>query len=257
MLASLIFIQFLLLTKLAGQYHYGTPPRSILRADGGTRISSIQDLEDKDIILGGLLRVHKGDGNGKCGEIFLDKALEHLEAVLFAIDLVNNDPHVLPNITLGYDIRDTCISENIALDESIDFLLSSGRLQLESCKESQSNNDSTKPPVIAVIGAIYSSVSIPVASVFRLFNMPQISFASTSPLLSNRDLYPYFYRTVPPDNYQAQAMIDLIVSFGWDYVSTIYSNNLSGQPGINEFHNLAKAKGVYIDFKIGIERGYH
>ena len=179
--------------------------------------------------------------------------MEHLEAVLFAIDLVNNDPHVLPNITLGYDIRDTCISENIALDEGIDFLLSSGRLQLENCQESQSNNDSTKPPVIAVIGAVYSSVSIPVASFFRLFNMPQISFASTSPLLSNRDLYPYFYRTVPPDNHQAQAMIDLIVSFGWDYVSTIYSNNLYGQPGINEFHNLAKVKGVCIDFNIGIE----
>ena len=255
-LVSLIFFQFLLLTNCIAQYHYGTPPGSILRADGGTRISGIQDLEDKDIILGGLLRVHSNDptsGGGKCGEIFLDKTLEHLEAVFFAIDLVNNDPHVLPNITLGYDIRDTCISENIALDESIDFLLSSGRLQLESCEESQSKNVSTKPPVIAVIGAVYSSVSIPVASFFRLFNMPQISFASTSPLLNNRDLYPYFYRTVPPDSHQAQAMIDLIVFFGWDYVSTIYSNNLYGQPGINEFHNLAKAKGVCIDFNMGIE----
>ena len=255
-LVSLMLVQFLLLTNCAAQYHYNSPPGSILRDDGGTRISGIQDFEDKDIILGGLLRVHSNNpapGGGKCGKLLFDKALEHLEAVLFAIDLVNNDPHILPNIRLGYDIRDTCISENIALDESIDFLLSSGRLQLESCKESQSNNVSNKPTVIAVIGAIYSSVSIPVASVFRLFNMPQISFGSTSPLLSNRDLYPYFYRTVPPDNYQAQAMIDLIVSFGWDYVSTIYSNNLYGQPGINEFHNLAKTKGVCIDFNIGIE----
>ena len=43
------------------------------------------------------------------------------------IGLVNNDPQVLPNITLGYDIKDTCISENIALDESVDLVLSSGR----------------------------------------------------------------------------------------------------------------------------------
>ena len=255
-LVSLILFDFLLFNNCVVQYHYGTPPGTILRADGGTRISGIQDLEDKDIILGGLLRVHTNDptaGGGKCGEILLDKALEHLEAVFFALDLINNDPHLLPNITLGYDIRDTCISENIALDEGIDFLLSSGRLQLESCQDSQSNNVSTKPPVIAVIGAVYSSVSIPVASVFRLFNMPQISFASTSPLLNNRDLYTYFYRTVPPDSHQAQAMIDLIVSFGWDYVSTIYSNNLYGQPGINEFHNLAKAKAVCIDLNIGID----
>ena len=247
-----VFFQFLLLTKCAAQYHYDTPG-SFLRADGGTRISGIQDLEDKDIILGGLLRVHKSDGNGKCGEIFVDKALEHLEAVLFAIDLVNNDPHVLPNITLGYDIRDTCISENIALDESVDLVLSGDRLELESCQESQSNNVSTKPPVVAVIGAVYSSVSIPVASFFRLFNIPQVSFASGSPLLSDRDLYTYFYRTIPSDSGHAQAMIDLILYFGWDYVSTIYSNGLYGQPGYKAFHDLADTKGVCIDLIKGID----
>ena len=248
-----VFLQFLTFTACAAQYYYGIPPENVLRADGGTRISGIQDFEDEDIILGGLLRVHQSDGSGKCGEIFLDKTLEHLEAVLFAIDLVNNDPHVLPNITLGYDIRDTCISENIALDESVDLVFSSGGLELESCQESQSNNISTKPPVVAVIGAVYSSVSIPVASFFRLFKVPQVSFASTSPLLNNRDLYTYFYRTVPPDSEQAQAMIDLILSFGWDHVSTIYSKNLYGQPGINEFHDLANAKGICIDFNKGID----
>ena len=40
---------------------------SVLRADEGTRISGIQDLEDKDIVLGGLLRVLKHNGRGKCG----------------------------------------------------------------------------------------------------------------------------------------------------------------------------------------------
>ena len=177
-----------------------------------------------------------------------------MEAVLFAIDLVNSDPNILPNITLGYDIRDTCISENIALDEAVDFVSPSCHLEVESCFDSDSNkNVSTKPPVVAVIGAIFSSVSIPLASFFRVFNMPQISFTSSSPLLSNRDLYTYFYRTVPPGYLQAQAMIDLIIYFGWEYVSTIYSNNLYGRPGIDEFHKLAKSKSVCIDYNKGID----
>ena len=195
-------------------------------------------------------------GGGKCGEMFVDTSIENMEAMFFAIDLVNSDPYLLPNITLGYDIRDTCTSENIALDESVDLVFSSGRLELESCIDSESNNVSTKPPVVAVIGAIVSSVSIPVASFFRVFNMPQISFSSTSPLLSNRDRYTYFYRTVPPDNQQAQAMIDLILHFGWHHVSTIYSNNLYGRPGINEFHLLAEANGICIDFDKGIEDNF-
>ena len=48
-------------------------------------------------------------------------------------------------------------------------------------------------------------------------------------------------------------MIDLLLYFGWDYVRTIYSNNLYGQPSINEFHNLAKSKGVCIDLNIDTE----
>ena len=172
----------------------------------------------------------------------------------FAIDLVNNDPYVIPNITLDYDIRDTCISENIALDESVDLVFSSGHLELESCSTSELNhNISTKPPVVAVIGAVYSSVSIPLASFICLFNIPQVSFTSSSPLLSDGSLYTYFYRTVPPDNEQAQTMIDLILYFSWGYVSTIYSNGLYGQPGITEFHDLADTNGVCIDLIKGID----
>ena len=151
-----VFSQFLLLTHCAVQYHYGTNV-SVLRTDAGTRISGIQDLEDKDIVLGGLLRVHKHNGSGKCG--YLDKSLEYLEAILFAIDLVNNDPHLLPNITLGYDIKDTCISESIALDECVDSVLSSGHLKLKSCFDSKFNSSiSTISPVGAVIGAIDSHI---------------------------------------------------------------------------------------------------
>ena len=35
-------------------------------------------------------------------------------------------------------------------------------------------------------------------------------------------------------------MIDLIVYFGWEHVSSIYSKNMYGQPGIDEFHRLAQ-----------------
>ena len=77
--------------------------------------------------------------------------------------------------------------------------------------------------------------------------MPQISFSSTSPLLNNRDRNTYFYHTVPPDNQQAQAMIDIILHFGWYHVSTIYSDNLYSRPSINEFHLLAEANSVCID----------
>ena len=81
---QVVFCHLLLLIECSAQYHYGTCPESILRADGDTRISGIQDHRDKDIILGGLLRVHSHDptsGGGKCGEILLHKSVENMEAM--------------------------------------------------------------------------------------------------------------------------------------------------------------------------------
>ena len=91
---------FKVLIECIVQYCYGSLSASFCKADGGTRISGIQDLEDKDIILGGLLRVHKHDDNGKCGKVYVDKTMENLEAVLFAIDIVNSDPNCMETVQL-------------------------------------------------------------------------------------------------------------------------------------------------------------
>ena len=44
-----------------------------------------------------------------------EDGMDMLEAMLYAIDSVNSDPNLLPNLTLGYDIRDTCKRENVAM----------------------------------------------------------------------------------------------------------------------------------------------
>ncbi|CAG7820054.1 unnamed protein product, partial [Allacma fusca] len=64
--------------------------------------------------------------------------------------------------------------------------------------------------VIGVIGGQSSSVSIQVANLLRLFQIPQISYMSTSPQLSNRERFPYFFRTVPSDVNQAHAILDIL-----------------------------------------------
>ena len=72
----------------------------------------------------GLLHIHSEDpskAGGKCGPIRDD---EELEAMLFAIDSINADQTLIPNVTFGFDVRDTCYSENIALGYSTSILLS-------------------------------------------------------------------------------------------------------------------------------------
>ena len=228
-------------------------PVKVLYAEN-MRIRGFKSIEQSDFTLGGLFPVHTSkESGGECSSKWMNQGMDFVEAFLYAVDLVNDDPEILPNITLGYDIRDTCISEYIALDEVIDLVLSSNNQQPSDC---DCQNGSTKNDIPVVVGAYASFVSIPVASFLRSFKIPQISYSSTSVLLSNRDRYRYFFRTVPSDDQQAQVMIDLALYFNWTYVSTIHSNDLYGEPGIDKFRQLAKANGICIDLDEGIDDGF-
>ena len=241
-------------------YEFDVSPDIVLLEQHTDRIRGITQNEGVDFILGGLFPVHTSSGSG-CGEIRLEKGLERLEAMLFAIDLINNDTELLPGLRLGYDIRDSCNTENVALDESIHLISSGDLLDVESCAgeaplTTSTLNTTERVSTSAVIGAASSFVSIPVASLLRLFNIPQVSYASSSPVLSNRDRYGYFYRTVPADDLQARAMIDLALRFEWRYFSTIYSDNPYGEPGIDELRRLAQENGLCIDVDEGIGESF-
>lgn len=61
---------------------------------------------DGDIMVGGLFPVHSereggGDGTERCGDLQPDKGVQRLEAMLYAIDLINADPTLLRGAKLG------------------------------------------------------------------------------------------------------------------------------------------------------------
>ena len=249
---SLAFLSGLLAVDVV--FDHSSPSEVLESSDG--RIRGARNRTMKDFVLGGLFPIHtSSDGNGSCGAVRLERGLERMEAMLYSIDAINADDTLLPNITLGYDIRDTCSTEHIGLDETVDLVLTNSQLDIRSCETgimATTNMSNADAPTLSIIGAAGSRVSVPVASLARLFTTPQISYASSSALLSNRERYGFFYRTIPPDNFQARAMVDIMLHFNWTYASTIYSLNTYGQPGIDAFHLLASKHGICIDLNSGI-----
>lgn len=73
--------------------------------------------------------------------------------------------------------------------------------------------------------------------------IPQISYASTAPELSDVARYDFFSRVVPPDSYQAQAMLDVVMAMGWNYVSTLASEGSYGESGVEAFVQLSRETG--------------
>ncbi|CAD7684933.1 unnamed protein product [Nyctereutes procyonoides] len=74
-------------------------------------------------------------------------------------------------------------------------------------------------------------------------SIPQISYASTAPELSDDRRYDFFSRVVPPDSFQAQAMVDIVKALGWNYVSTLASEGSYGEKGVESFTQISKEAG--------------
>ncbi|XP_052465642.1 metabotropic glutamate receptor 6-like [Carassius gibelio] len=210
-----------------------------------------------DVTLGGLFPVHsRGPAGVPCGEIKKEKGIHRMEAMLYALDQINSDPDLLPNITLGARILDTCSRDTYALEQSLTFV--QALIQKDNSDVRCSNGEPPIIPkperVIGVIGASASSVSIMVANVLRLFAIPQISYASTAPELSDNNRYDFFSRVVPPDSFQAQAMVDIVKAMGWNYVSTLASEGNYGESGVDAFVQLSREAGLCIAQSIKIPR---
>lgn len=196
-------------------------------------VADIQQLQmDGDVIFGGLFPVHKRSTvtENKCGEIDPQPGFQYLAAMLFALRKINHDTELLQNITIGAKIFDTCRSQTIAADRAKDII-------------KYTLLDEPKP-LVGVIGPFKSDVSIAVANLLRVFEIPQISYGSSSVELSDKELYRNFFRTVPPDSFQAQALADVLRHYGWTYVHTINSHGNYGRKGMNIFHRVARQSGI-------------
>ena len=94
-----------------------------------------------------------------------------------------------------------------------------------------------------VIGSSGSSVSAAMATELKSHKIVQISYASSSPALSDRTLYPYFMRVVTSDADQGKAIADLIQAFGWTKGATIHTSDSYGTSLIAVFTEIFEGKG--------------
>ncbi|XP_054581490.1 metabotropic glutamate receptor 5 isoform X5 [Eptesicus fuscus] len=208
-----------------------------------------------DIIIGALFSVHHQPTvdkvhERKCGAVREQYGIQRVEAMLHTLERINADPTLLPNITLGCEIRDSCWHSAVALEQSIEFirdsLISSEEEEgLVRCVDGSSSFRSKKP-IVGVIGPGSSSVAIQVQNLLQLFNIPQIAYSATSMDLSDKTLFKYFMRVVPSDAQQARAMVDIVKRYNWTYVSAVHTEGNYGESGMEAFKDMSAKEGICI-----------
>ncbi|XP_022786363.1 metabotropic glutamate receptor 3-like isoform X2 [Stylophora pistillata] len=145
------------------------------------------------------------------------------------------------------EIRDDCGTVNTALEQCLNFVLGTLTIREEICSSQVGvPGVKEKATLLGVVGPSYSSTTVQVASLLRLFDVPQVSYAATSAELSDKDKFEYFARTVPPDSYQARAMIDIITYMNWTAVFVVHSRGSYGEQGMHILEKFSVMSNVCI-----------
>ncbi|XP_025087518.1 gamma-aminobutyric acid type B receptor subunit 2-like isoform X2 [Pomacea canaliculata] len=131
-------------------------------------------------------------------------------AVDLALRHVNNDRSILPEYELKITFNDSKCDMAVATKAFFDLTY-----------------DNATTDAILFGDACYS-VTGPMAEISREWGMFQLSYGDTDPLLSDRDKYPNFFRTVPSDSDYNPARLALLRHFNWSSVGTLFQDASQG-----------------------------
>ncbi|XP_067101729.1 extracellular calcium-sensing receptor-like [Osmerus mordax] len=222
----------------------GTPALPLFSAAGDINIGAVFSLHRNPLV-----KVHSYTSEPEpltCETLNL-REFQFAQTLIFALEEINNSSELLPGVSLGYSIHDTCGFVPLAVRAG---------LALMNPPEGLSRGFScpTPPGVLGIVGESGSSPTIGLASVAGPFSIPVISHFATCACLSNRKLYPSFFRTIPSDYYQSRALAQLVKHFGWTWVGVVNSNNDYGNNGASAFVKMAAEEGVCVEYMEAIYR---
>nr|XP_043888312.1 extracellular calcium-sensing receptor-like [Solea senegalensis] len=214
-----------------------------------------------DVILGGIFRLHffpaysdlsfTSEPQQPTCYGFDVMGFRHAQTMAFAIDEINKNSNLLPNVTLGYSLYDNCVQLGIGFRAA---------LTLVSDQEEQvtlEKNCVGTPPVLGIVGDSSSTRTIAISTVLGLYRVPLVSYFATCSCLSDRQKFPSFFRTIPSDSFQVNAMIHILKHFGWTWAGLIISEDDYGFNAARSFHaDLGPAGGVCLAYTESLPWGY-
>ncbi|XP_076016360.1 G-protein coupled receptor family C group 6 member A-like [Genypterus blacodes] len=205
-----------------------------------------------DIIIGGLFPIHEsvnvtfaedGSDTRTCNR-FRTPLLVHSLIMVQAVEEINRS-HKLGNLTLGYQILDSCGDVTTALHTILSFMRGGrGEFQDNKCIGARFPS----PPVMAVIGDHNSEVSIAVARQLNLEHIPQISYGATSGILSDKNRFPNFMRTAPEDDHQVDAIIQILRKNNWNWIGVVAPDGDYGRYALQRLEYHAEENNICLAF---------
>uniref|UniRef100_A0A4W4HDE3 G-protein coupled receptors family 3 profile domain-containing protein n=1 Tax=Electrophorus electricus TaxID=8005 RepID=A0A4W4HDE3_ELEEL len=144
------------------------------------------------------------------------RQLRFARAFAFTILEINNRTDVLPGITLGYWIHDSCSDVQMAIKIALQF-------------------ENGLDPVFNDTNSCLKSATVPAT-------------VGDSTSSADKHQFPAFLRTVPSDHHQAAALAKMVKYYGWTWIGAVRSDTDYGNYGMAAFLKAAQEEGICVEY---------
>ncbi|KAJ8031037.1 Atrial natriuretic peptide receptor 1 [Holothuria leucospilota] len=158
-------------------------------------------------------------------------------AIPLAVEDVNINPTLLQNKTLDFVWNDTECNARAGLTEAVNFW----RYQ---------------EPFHAIIGGACSIVCEPVGLLAASWNIPMVSWGCSSFILSNKEDYPTFGRTVGPYSKVNPMLLSVMREYDWTRIAILTSSENVWQLTSHSLSNFFKENNITVAYFATFDPGH-
>uniref|UniRef100_A0ABM5EIV8 Vomeronasal type-2 receptor 26-like n=1 Tax=Pogona vitticeps TaxID=103695 RepID=A0ABM5EIV8_9SAUR len=171
---------------------------------------------------------------------YVTQTYQHLLAFVFAVKEINENPSLLPNLTLGLHIYNSYFLASWTYLASMELLSTWGRFV-------PNYKCDVRDHAVAVIGGPESNVSEFMATVLCIYKMPQIGYG-LAPVRHEHTQRVFFQQMFPDVDHQYKGILHLLLFFRWTWVGVIYISNDVGEKFVQAVLPAFTQSGICFDF---------
>ncbi|XP_023563207.1 vomeronasal type-2 receptor 116-like [Octodon degus] len=177
---------------------------------------------------------------GAIGIKLMPSNFQNVLAFIFAIEEINRNSHLLPNISLGYEYHNLLYSYWRILESFLILYPGQSGTPNYSC--------GTETKSIALLTASPWAISSQVGPFLELYKFPQLTFGTFDPAFSDSGQFPSLHQVAPKDTSLALAMVSLLLHFSWTWVGLVMTEGQNGFQFLSDVRRETDRNGVCIAF---------
>ncbi|XP_060232220.1 vomeronasal type-2 receptor 26-like [Meriones unguiculatus] len=173
--------------------------------------------------------------------LFRWKNYQILLTIYFAIEEINKDSQLLPNVSMGFHVYNA-FNSNIRTLE--------GPLMLLSGKSDYIPNYKCKMQhkTLGIISGTRPEFSAAIGTLLELYKVPQVTYGPFDTKLNDKVTFPSLYQMSPKYSSLVHGVISLLLYFGWNWVGLFVVDELKGKEFLSHLKAEMASEDICVAF---------